>query len=129
MDEKVRFIADSRTEFCSFSELCRRYGVSRKTGYKWLGRYEHDGPSGLEERSRRPHSCPHATEAEIVEALMEIRREAPSLGRQEAAEECCSAGRPSGSCRPARHAADPRAGTASLTLDVVERALVMRAGR
>ena len=80
MDEKVRFIADSRTEFFSFSELCRRYGVSRKTGYKWLGRYEHDGPSGLEERSRRPHSCPHATEAEIVEALMEIRRKHPRWG-------------------------------------------------
>ena len=46
MDEKVRFIADSRTEFFSFSELCRRYGVSRKTGYKWLGRYEHERTIG-----------------------------------------------------------------------------------
>ena len=38
----------------SVSELCRRYGVSRKTGYKWAARYRRDGAAGLTDRSRRP---------------------------------------------------------------------------
>ena len=39
MDEKVLFIADYLRQVSSFSELCGRYGISRKTGYKWVARY------------------------------------------------------------------------------------------
>ncbi len=80
MAERIKFIVDVERGFESFTELCSRYGVSRKTGYKWFSRYEEDGPSGLEEQSRRPHSCPHETAKEIAEALAELRRRHPTWG-------------------------------------------------
>jgi len=49
MDQRVLFVADYVREFYSFSELCARYGVSRKTGYKWIERYRREGVLGLEE--------------------------------------------------------------------------------
>src|SRR5712691_3318990 len=58
MKERVRFVADAERGLYSMSELCERYGVSRRTGYKWLERYEADGPAGLKEQSRAPHHCP-----------------------------------------------------------------------
>jgi putative transposase len=80
VDQRVRFIADYREGSFSFSELCERYGISRQNGYKWVTRYDAEGPSGLEERSRRPHTCPHATAVEQVEALLEARHRHPSWG-------------------------------------------------
>ena len=60
------------------TELCDQYGVSRKTGYKWVARYEADGRAGLNDRSRRPHHSPRATDPEIVERLCEARRRHPT---------------------------------------------------
>ena len=45
----------------SVTELSERHGVSRKTAYKWIDRYEIEGPDGLVDRSRRPKRCPQAT--------------------------------------------------------------------
>ncbi len=58
MDQKTQFIADYLRRSLSVTELCEHYGISRKTGYKWIERYERGGPAGLAERSRRPHVCP-----------------------------------------------------------------------
>jgi putative transposase len=80
MDQRVRFVGDYGRGFACFSELCERYGVSRKTGYKWLGRYEGAGPSALEDRSRRPHTSPFATSLPVVEQLLAVRRSHPSWG-------------------------------------------------
>ncbi len=80
MDQRVRFIADLQRKYLSLSELCRHFGVSRKTAYKWIERYEADGPAGLVDRSRRPHACPHQTPARVVEALLECRRRHPTWG-------------------------------------------------
>lgn len=74
MDQKVLFIADSLRKSGSFAELCRRYGISRKTGYKWLSRYHADGVEGLEEQSRRPHGHPETTPYSIQQAIIEIRQ-------------------------------------------------------
>ena len=52
MKERMRFIADAERGLYSMSELYERYGISRRTGYKWLDRYEVLGPTGLVERSR-----------------------------------------------------------------------------
>lgn len=52
MKERMRFVADVERGLYSMTELCERYGISRRTGYKWLERYEADGPVGLKERSR-----------------------------------------------------------------------------
>lgn len=80
MDERVRFITEVNESQESFSALCRRFGISRKTGYKWCERYEEHGPSGLEERAPIARSCPHQTAAELVAALVELRKEHPSWG-------------------------------------------------
>lgn len=53
MDQKIRFIADYQRRFSSLSELCARSDISRETAYKWIERYEADGPSGLQNRSWR----------------------------------------------------------------------------
>jgi putative transposase len=80
MDQKLDFIPDYRRDYATFSELCARYGVSRKTGYKWVDRYEEIGPRGLEDLSRRPHSSPCATPLPVVEQLLGLRRSHPSWG-------------------------------------------------
>src|SRR4051812_3793400 len=60
MDQKTKFIADYLRHSLPFSELCPDYGISRKTGYKWIDRYLHDGPQGLEDRS---HEAVHGTQS------------------------------------------------------------------
>jgi transposase InsO family protein len=60
--------------------LCREYGVSRQTAYKWVRRYKEKGYEGLEERSRRPKSAPLATAEELVVATLEAREAHPRWG-------------------------------------------------
>jgi putative transposase len=64
----------------AFAVLCRRYGVSRKTGYKWLGRFRADGVEGLLERPRAPLRHPQAMTPEVAEACVAVRRAHPSWG-------------------------------------------------
>jgi transposase InsO family protein len=80
MDQKRLFIAAYQRGALSLTELCRRYGVSRPTGYKWIQRFEDEGPPGLQERSRRPKGCSHETAIEITEAILELRRLHPFWG-------------------------------------------------
>jgi putative transposase len=80
MDQRTQFIADHLRDTLSLTELCGLYGISRKTGYKWIDRYVTQGPVGLEERSRRPHRAPNATPQEIVTAILEARRRHPHWG-------------------------------------------------
>ena len=74
MDQRRRFIGDYYRQFVGFSELCARYGISRRIGYKWLERYETAGPPGLADRSRRPHTSPTATPLPVVEQLAKYWR-------------------------------------------------------
>lgn len=74
MDEKVLFIADYLRGVDSFGVLCERYGISRKTGYKWVNRYRECGSEGLHESSRRPHLCPIQTPYHLRKAIIELRR-------------------------------------------------------
>jgi len=80
MDERVRFIADVLSCSYTMTELCEVYGISRKTGYKWLARYDEQGVNGLQERSRRPRCSPRRTEARCEEALVEERQAHPHWG-------------------------------------------------
>ena len=80
VDERTRFIEDAHRSLVSFAELCRRYGISRPTGYKWLERWRAEGPSGLADRSTRPHQCPWATPPEVVEAILAVRHAHPDYG-------------------------------------------------
>jgi transposase InsO family protein len=80
MKERMRFIADWERGLYSMTELCQRYGVSRKTGYKWIDRVEVEGVDGLRERSRAPHHIPHRMAPAVERAIVEARRQHPSWG-------------------------------------------------
>ena len=74
VDERRRFVTEAQRSLKSHSELCRRYGISRPTGYKWIERWEGEGPAGLQGRPSRPQSSPCATPAHVVEAILNVRR-------------------------------------------------------
>ena len=57
MEQRERFIADDQRGHFSRAELCQRYGISRKTGYKWLQRHAEAGLPGLQDRSHAAHTC------------------------------------------------------------------------
>jgi transposase len=80
MDQKTKFIADHLRGTFSISELCTTYGITRKTGYKWIDRYLHDGPGGLEDQSRKPYTAPNRTSQHIVDALINVRAHHPTWG-------------------------------------------------
>jgi putative transposase len=74
MYQRPRFVLDAEHTPASFAELCRRYGVSRKTGYKWLDRYERLGPDRLADHSHRPQQCPHATAPAVIREILQLRK-------------------------------------------------------
>jgi transposase InsO family protein len=74
MNERVKFIAARLADDEPFSETCERFRVSRKTGYKWMERFESGGVEALIDRSRAPHSHPHAVSAEAAAELIALRR-------------------------------------------------------
>jgi putative transposase len=80
MDERLQFVVDVRRAHESMTSLCARYGISRKTGYQVYARYLREGPAGLLEQSRRPHTSPTATDAAVVAALLALRRRHPTWG-------------------------------------------------
>ena len=73
MDQKILFVADSLRHTANHSELCRLYGISRKTGYKWLVRFQSLGPEGLGDQSRRPRDHPLRTPYAVRQAIIELR--------------------------------------------------------
>jgi len=73
MDRKREFVTFAAAEGANIRELCRRFGVSPTTGYKWLHRRQREGLAGLEERSRRPRSCPSRTSAAVEAKVLEVR--------------------------------------------------------
>src|SRR6266446_10387666 len=80
MEQRLEFIREFVTELFTMTDLTAQYGISRKTGYKWLERYRTDGACGLLDHSRRPHHTPHATDPELVAALIAQRHRHPSWG-------------------------------------------------
>src|SRR5882762_11109366 len=80
IDARLRFVRDVQRGVFSVAELCRRHRISRPVAYKWLARFEAAGTPGLADHSRRPLSCPHATDRELVAALCELRRHRPHWG-------------------------------------------------
>lgn len=85
MDQRQRFVHDAHAQLKSFSDLCSDYGISRKTGYKWLERWITEGPEGLRDRPSRPRSSPIATAKEVVDAILEVRRRYSDFGPKKVA--------------------------------------------
>jgi putative transposase len=80
MNQRLQFITDHQRGLYGMAELCARYGISRKTGYKWLARYAAEGACGLGERSHAPHVCPHRIAEEMADLLVATRETHPSWG-------------------------------------------------
>ena len=80
VDERMRFVMTVVNREEAFAAVCRRFGVSRKTGYKWLGRYEEAGVEGLTDHLRAPLNHPHAITEAIAERCLAVRRAHPTWG-------------------------------------------------
>lgn len=80
MDERLEFLREYESELFTMTELAAQYGISRKTAYKWLDRYETAGVLGVADRSRRPHTSPHATDPDLIAALVGQRQRHPRWG-------------------------------------------------
>lgn len=80
MDERKAFLEAYLQSNSSFSSLCQAFGISRKTGYKWIKRVEEEGSIDFQDRSRKPHHSPNQTPQALVDAVIKIRREYPVWG-------------------------------------------------
>jgi transposase InsO family protein len=81
MDERVKFVAAVLAGDRDFAEVCRLFGISRRTGYKWWSRYRGEGAAGLVDRSRSPwrhaNQTPQAVEARLVAEKKRRRKWGP----------------------------------------------------
>jgi len=80
MTERAKFVLAVDGGAFSMTELCQRFGISRKTGYKWMRRYQQGGIAALSNRSRAPHHCPHRTPDAVRTAIIAARQAHPRWG-------------------------------------------------
>jgi len=80
MEERIRFVDAVVENTETFAAICRRFGVSRKSGYKWLARYQAEGVEGLKDQSRAPLHHAQAITARIAELCLAVRRAHPTWG-------------------------------------------------
>jgi len=80
MDERLRFVVDCLAGEETMSALCATYGISRKCGYKWLGRYREFGPEGLHDLPRAPLNHGRATALDLVERIVAAKETHPLWG-------------------------------------------------
>src|ERR1700710_1543424 len=80
VEERLKFVLAAGPLDESFSATCRRFGVSRETGYKWLRRYEALGVEGLKDRPRAPLNPAHGLSEAVMEACLQVRRRHPTWG-------------------------------------------------
>lgn len=85
MEQRKEFLEAAMRGEHSFTELCRRFGISRKNGYKWLNRHRIElafpgGKVSFADRSRRPHNSPTAISAEVEAAIVDVRKQRPHWG-------------------------------------------------
>jgi transposase InsO family protein len=82
MQERLSFVQEVKRGTRSMSDLCRLFGISRKSGYKWLARYEEGGVSALSDRSRAAHMHPNAMDQTAAALLLALRARHPDWGPQ-----------------------------------------------
>jgi len=75
LKQRVRFVTEWESQDWSLAELCRDYGITRSTGYKWLARYEVRGIEALGDNSRAAHVHPNQTSDEVQEMILELREQ------------------------------------------------------
>lgn len=80
MEQRKAFLEAYQQSNCSFTSLCKAFGISRKTGYKLLQRAKEEGCLDIQDRSRKPHHSPNQTSQELVDVVIELRRKHPVWG-------------------------------------------------
>ena len=80
VDQRSRFIDAYLSGAFRKTELCERFHISRRTGDKWIGRYDARGRAGLGDQSRAPKHCPHRIADEIAALICTARRKHPDWG-------------------------------------------------
>lgn len=80
VDLRREFVTLARREDVNIRWLCHRFGISAKTGYKWLERFAQGGVEALADHSRRPQSSPRQTSAEMEKAVLDLRTAHPAWG-------------------------------------------------
>ena len=80
MEQRIEFVRLASVEGQAFSEACSRFGISRKTGYKWMARFKAEGESGLADRSRRPKKSPGKSSRKTESMVVKLREKHPRWG-------------------------------------------------
>ncbi len=80
MSLKKEFVSLALADAIPKASLCDRFDISRKTGYKWINRYQQQGEKGLKELSRRPKKLPGETPADVVDEIISVRKKHPCWG-------------------------------------------------
>ena len=80
VDERTRFVLEYDSGSFTMAELCRIYGIARKTGYLWVGRYEGEGLAGLKDRRYGAGNHPNQTETGIEAQIVQLKHGHPSWG-------------------------------------------------
>ena len=78
VEEQRREFAEAAKETKNFSALCREFGITRKTGYKWVERYKEN--ADLSDKSRKPFTIANRTPIETEERIVVLRAENPGWG-------------------------------------------------
>lgn len=80
MSHRLEFVSLAADPGVNFSQLCKRFGVSRRVGYKWCERFEQKGTLGLIDQSRRPHSSPQQIDEELEDQIESLWCKEPTWG-------------------------------------------------
>ncbi len=80
MELRKEFVLRAKEPGANRAELCREYGITRKTGYKWISRYEKTGIDGLRDQDKTPKTSPMATSPEVVCDIVRVKHLYPSFG-------------------------------------------------
>jgi len=80
MEQRRRFVLRAMDPTACMAELCREFGIARRTGYKWVERFRKRGETGLDELSRRPNVSPSTTPAEVQLEVRKLRLNHPTWG-------------------------------------------------
>jgi len=80
LDQRIEFVNRALTEKISFTELCKEYGISRKTGYKWKQRFLEGGYPNLDDMTTRPHNSPNQLSEDDVILILQLKQAHPTWG-------------------------------------------------
>ncbi len=80
MSQRLEFVLLAQQEKSNISDICRKFEITRKTGYKWLSRYHESSMDGLVDLNRRPNHSPLQTSPLIERYICKIRKKNPEWG-------------------------------------------------